>query len=410
MKRFLIFLGIVFLLNLYVYSGYKVLLQNMEGRLNTTLKVVYWVIVAAAYLAFLYASSNFRSGAMAFWPKAALSFFSIFIVIQLTWGVFLVIDDVVRVGQWVSGLFQSSESLAENGGISRKSFITKTGALVATGFGTALTYGVVRGSHKYRVINQKLHIDGLPEELKGTRILQISDVHSGSFWNKDSVQQGVDMIKDQKADIVFFTGDIVNNQASEMDEYIDVFSQIKAPHGVFSILGNHDYGEYLPGFKKEDLPENVNAIAQVHKKLGWDLLLNEHRVLNVAGKELAIVGVENWGNKMHFSQYGDLPKAVEGLDEKLPTLLLSHDPSHWRGQVLTEFPQVDVTFSGHTHGMQFGVETAGFKWSPIKYMYPEWAGLYEKGHQKLYVNRGFGYLGFPGRFGIWPEITVFELA
>ena len=286
----------------------------------------------------------------------------------------------------------------------------KSGALLATGFGAALSYGVIRGSHQYQVVNQKLKIDNLPEAFKGLKLVQISDIHSGSFWSKDAVQKGVDMINDQKADMVFFTGDIVNNDASEMDDYIDVFSQISAPLGVFATMGNHDYGEYVPNFTPKDLPINKAKIQKVHDNLGWRLLMNEHEIIEKEGAQLAVVGIENWGAKMHFKKYGDMSKAISGVDANIPTLLLSHDPSHWRGEILQDYPQVDAMFSGHTHGMQFGIETGGFKWSPIKYVYPEWAGLYKEGGQQLYVNRGFGYLGFPGRFGIWPEITVFELA
>ena len=410
MRRLVIFLGIVFLLNLYVFSGYKVLIQNVESRTNLWLKIGYWVLVALAYAALAYSVTHFRTAAPSFWSKAAISFFFIFMVIQLIYGIFLAIDDLVRLVQYIGSLFQRPSSNEASGGISRKSFLVKSGALTATGFGAALAYGVIKGSHRYRIVNQKLEIPGVPSSLKGLKIVQISDIHSGSFWSKQAVQKGVDLINQQNADLVFFTGDIVNNKAEEMDNYIDVFGQVSAPMGVYSIMGNHDYGEYVPGFKREDLPENIRQISAVHKKLGWDLLLNENRILEKNGDKLAVVGIENWGNRMHFSQYGDLKKAIEGVDPKTPTLLLSHDPSHWRGEVLKDYPQVDAMFSGHTHGMQFGIETAGFKWSPVKYMYPEWAGLYEEGNQKLYVNRGFGYLGFPGRLGIWPEITVFELA
>ncbi len=410
MKRLLIFLGIVFLLNLYVYGGYKVLLQNLESRTALGLKILYWVIVALSYGALAYSMTRFRVTPVAFWTKATMSFFFIFFVVQILWALFLGIDDIVRGIQWIGSAITSNKGPETAGGISRKSFLVKTGAFAATGFGAALTYGVVRGSHQYQVIRQKLTIANLPDAFKGLKIVQISDIHSGSFWSKKAVQKGIDMINAQQADMVFFTGDIVNNEASEMDDYIDVFKQIKAPMGVYSIMGNHDYGEYVAGFTPEDLPGNIKKIENVHKALGWDLLLNENRILEKDGEKLAIVGIENWGAKMRFSRYGDLPKAIDGVEEKWPTLLLSHDPSHWRAQVLTDFPQVDATFSGHTHGMQFGIETAGFKWSPVKYMYPEWAGLYEEGNQKLYVNRGFGYLGFPGRFGIWPEITLFELA
>ena len=408
MKRMAIFIGILLLFNLYVFQGYKIVIQNFEGKSSLYLKILYWVVVGVAYLCLAYTTKHFRVNPMGFWTKVALSYFFIFVMVQLVWGLFVALDDIVRLFQWVVGLFQKTEG--SEGGISRKAFLMKSGALAATGFGAALSYGVIRGSHQYQVVNQKLKINNLPEAFKGMKLLQISDIHSGSFWSKEAVQKGVDLIKEQNADMVFFTGDIVNNDANEMDDYIDVFSQIDAPLGVFATMGNHDYGEYVPNFRPSDLPNNKAKIQDVHNKLGWRLLMNEHQIIEKNGEKLAVVGIENWGAKMHFKKYGDLSTAISGVDPSLPTLLLSHDPSHWRAEVIKDFPQVDATFSGHTHGMQFGIETGGFKWSPVKYVYPEWAGLYKEGKQQLYVNRGFGYLGFPGRFGIWPEITVFELA
>jgi uncharacterized protein len=408
MKRVAIFLTILFLLNIYVFQGYKIVIQSFEGKTALLLKIGYWLIVGLAFAALAYTMTNFRVNPQGFWTKVALSYFFIFMIAQLVWGIFMALDDVVRLIQWIASIFTSTSST--DGGISRKSFLMKSGALLATGFGAALSYGVIRGSHQYQVVTHKLKIPNLPDGLKGIKLLQISDIHSGSFWNKNAVQKGVDIVKEQGADLVFFTGDIVNNDAKEMDDYLDVFSQISAPMGVYATMGNHDYGEYVEGFRPTDLPDNIAKIQEVHDKLGWKLLMNEHEIIEKDGDKLAIVGIENWGAKMHFKKYGDLGKAIEGLDKRLPTLLLSHDPSHWRAEVLKDYPQVDAMFSGHTHGMQFGIETGGFKWSPVKYIYPEWAGLYQEGHQQLYVNRGFGYLGFPGRFGIWPEITVFELA
>lgn len=409
MRRMLFFLGLSLFLNFYVFNGVKYFISDFDSRTSLWFKIGYWVLIGASYAALIFSITQFRTSPTTFWTKATMSFFFILFVIQLIWAIFMGVDDLVRLVQWVIGLFSKSAESAGTG-ISRKSFIMKTGAFLATGFGAALTYGVVRGSHRYQVVRQKLTIPGLPESMKGLKLVQISDIHSGSFWNVEGVQKGVELIKNENPDLVFFTGDIVNNVASEMEPYIDTFSQIKAKHGVYSIMGNHDYGEYVPGFRKDQLPENKAAIADVHKRLGWDLLLNENRILDIAGEKLAVVGIENWGSKMHFSRYGDLHKAMEGVDQNWPTLLLSHDPSHWRAQVLKEFPMVNAMFSGHTHGMQFGIETGGWKWSPVKYVYPEWAGMYEENNQKLYVNRGFGYLGFPGRLGIWPEITVFELA
>ena len=217
------------------------------------------------------------------------------------------------------------------------------------------------------------------------------------------------MLNKEKPDLVFFTGDLVNNQAEEMKDYVDVFDKVTAPLGVYSILGNHDYGDYVSWPSKAAKAKNLETLIQTHRAMGWDILLDEHRILKEGDGEIAIIGIENWGAKGRFPKYGNLKNAYQGTEDVPVKLLLSHDPSHWRAEVLPMYPDIDLTFSGHTHGMQFGVEIGDFRWSPVKYMYDEWADLYQSGKQYLYVNRGFGYLGFPGRIGIVPEITVIEL-
>ncbi|MFT4523077.1 MAG: putative MPP superfamily phosphohydrolase [Bacteroidia bacterium] len=405
----LIVLAIMLALDYYVFQGYKNLIGNWALKTQSIFKVGYWLLTATSLISFLYAISQMSFGATSMAPRLIMSMVFVLFVAKLFWAVFLGIDDFTRLVRWIGGYFSKNQTASENG-ISRHSFIVKTGALVATSFLGAMTYGVSKGSHRYRVIRKKLKINNLPASFAGLKLLQISDIHSGSFWSKKEVERGVNMILKEEADLVFFTGDLVNNVAEEMDDYLDVFGKISAPLGVFSVLGNHDYGEYVAGFNSErDLANNIEKLTQVHGKLGWDLLNNEHRVITKNGEKLGIVGIENWGNKMHFKKYGNMKKALHNMEDVPVKLLLSHDPSHWKGEVLKDYPEIDVTFSGHTHGMQFGLETAGFKWSPIKYFYNEWAGLYTEGEQQLYVNRGFGYLGFPGRLGIWPEITVFEL-
>jgi uncharacterized protein len=235
-------------------------------------------------------------------------------------------------------------------------------------------------------------------------------VHSGSFTNKKAVTHGVEKIIAEKADLVIFSGDLVNDKATEMQDYMDVFGQIKAPLGVYSTFGNHDYGDYVNwpqnGVSKS---QNLKNLEKVHADLGWRLLMNEHVALEKGGEEIAIIGIENWSNKARFPKYGDLPKAYAGTEKYPFKILISHDPSHWDAQVRPRYGNIDLMLSGHTHGMQFGIEIPGFKWSPVQYVYKEWAGLYEEGKQKLYVNRGFGFIGYPGRVGILPEITVIEL-
>ncbi|UTW61626.1 metallophosphoesterase [bacterium SCSIO 12741] len=271
-----------------------------------------------------------------------------------------------------------------------------------------LGFGIFKGKYRYRVHRVTLTFDHLPDAFDGFTLAQISDVHSGSFDSRKGVQKGLDLLQEQNPDLILFTGDLVNNLADEVKPYIDLFAKLKAPFGKFSVLGNHDYGEYVSWPSKEDWLNNMDRLARYEKEMGFDLLNNRHVRLEKDGESIVLAGVENWG-KPPFPQRGDLQEALRGSKSDDFSILLSHDPSHWDLQVL-DFPKkVDLTLSGHTHGMQFGIEIPGFKWSPVKYKYPRWAGLYEEKDRYLYVNRGFGFLGFPGRSGIWPEITLITL-
>ena len=273
----------------------------------------------------------------------------------------------------------------------------------------SLSYGVFSSAYDYRVKRRTLYLPNLPKAFDGIKLGQLSDIHSGSFYDRKAVIGGVDMLLKEKPDMIFFTGDLVNNVASEMYEYQDIFSKVKAPLGVFSVLGNHDYGDYHYGQGTSAAKiKNLADVKKTHKNMGWDLLLNENRRLKIDGEEIAILGIENWGVG-RFAKYGRMDLAIKDIDDVPVKLLLSHDPSHWRAQVLPEYPQIDAMFSGHTHGMQFGLVTEKFQWSPAQYIYKEWAGLYKQGLQQLYVNVGYGFLGYPGRVGILPEITIFEL-
>ena len=351
---------------------------------------------------------------VAFFMTAASKF--IFIVI-------LLLDDIRRGGIWLARLFSPrrkyeslpervkdfSEPLPDNPvhGISRSEFLTKSGILVASLPIFPLSWGMISGGYDYKIIRQKLYLPNLPASFHGMRIAQLSDIHSGSFYNKKAVLGGIEMLMGEKPDVIFFTGDLVNNVASEMRDYQDIFTKLQADLGVYSVLGNHDYGDYY--FGREDSAakrKNLKDLKETHKVMGWDLLLDESRDIEVNNEKISVVGVENWGTG-RFPKKGDLKRALMGTEESPVKLLLSHDPSHWRAQVLDT--DVDVMFAGHTHGMQFGVRGEHFQWSPAKYVYKEWAGLYEEQNQKLYVNVGYGFLGYPGRVGILPEITVFEL-
>jgi hypothetical protein len=216
------------------------------------------------------------------------------------------------------------------------------------------------------------------------------------------------MFLKEKPDLIFFTGDLVNNETSEVKEYLEIFSKLQAPLGVYSVTGNHDYGDYKSWSSKEAKENNFQDLIQAHNLMGFDLLMNENRIIELSGDKLAILGIENWGAG-RFAKYGKLQEAYAGTEEASVKLLLSHDPSHWDAQVRPNYPDIDVAFAGHTHGFQFGVEIGNFKWSPSQYVYKQWADLYQEGNQYLYVNRGFGYIGYPGRVGIPPELTVIEL-
>jgi predicted MPP superfamily phosphohydrolase len=332
---------------------------------------------------------------------------------------FLLVDDIRRLiikinrhfkNKGTAGSTEKAAGVATIGEpISRSSFIIKAGLLTAAVPLSSLTWGISSGAYDYKVKRRTLILPNLPKAFEGIKFGQISDIHSGSFYNKKAVQGGVDMLLAEKPDFIFFTGDLVNDMATEMRDYQDLFSKVKAPLGVYSVLGNHDYGDYhFGGGPSAAKAKNLQDVIKTHKIMGWDLLMNEHRRLKVDGEEIGILGIENWGMG-RFPKYGRMDLATKDTDDLQVKLLLSHDPSHWRQEVLKKYPQIDAMFSGHTHGMQFGVRTEHYQWSPIQYIYKEWAGLYQEQNQQLYVNVGYGFLGYPGRVGILPEITIFEL-
>ncbi len=332
---------------------------------------------------------------------------------------FLVFDDVRRLVILISRRTKKQKSqtpkqpttdkLITNEPITRAAFLTKAGLVAAAVPLSSLSWGIVSGAYDYHIKRVKLVLPNLPKAFDGIRLAQISDIHSGSFYNKTAVKGGVEMLMGEKPDFVFFTGDLVNNLTNEVSDYQDIFSKVKAPLGVYSTLGNHDYGDYYFGRESSAAKtKNLQDMITTHKLMGYDLLMNENRRLKVNGEEIGILGIENWGMG-RFPKYGKMDLAVKNTDDLPVKLLLSHDPSHWRGEVLEKYKDIDAMFSGHTHGMQFGVRLKEFQWSPVQYIYKEWAGLYREKQQQLYVNVGYGFLGYPGRVGILPEITIFEL-
>ena len=290
----------------------------------------------------------------------------------------------------------------------RRKFISQLALGLAAIPFSGFLYGIIKGRHNYKVLKYELSFKDLPEAFDGFTITQISDIHSGSFTNKEKIEYGVDLINKQNSDLLLFTGDIVNNKATEMDEWVSVFSKLKAPFGKYSILGNHDYGEYSEWNSQEEKDDNFESIKDIHPKIGFELLLNENRYIEKEGQKIALIGVENWGK--NFKQAGDLKKASENISKEEFKVLMSHDPSHWDAEIKENNLNYHLTLSGHTHGLQLGIEIPGWiKWSPSQYVYKQWAGLYEEFGRYINVNRGFGYHAFPGRVGIWPEITVITL-
>ncbi|MCL7752199.1 metallophosphoesterase [Polaribacter sp. Z022] len=314
-------------------------------------------------------------------------------------------EDIYR---WILKLISAISNNETKPLAGRRKFISQIALGLAAIPFASFIYGIIQGKYNYKVLKYQLSFKDLPDAFDGYTITQISDIHSGSFTNKEKIQYGVDLINEQKSDLMLFTGDIVNNKADEMDNWIDVFAQLEAKEGKYSVLGNHDYGDYMDWSNKQEKIDNFKAVKDIHKKIGFDLLLDEHRYLEKGGQKIALVGVENWGRG--FKEKGDLEKASKEIKKEDFKILMSHDPSHWEHKVKQDEFNYHLTLSGHTHGLQMGIEIPGWiKWSPSKFVYKQWAGLYEEYGRYINVNRGFGYHAFPGRVGIWPEITVIEL-
>jgi predicted MPP superfamily phosphohydrolase len=413
MSIFFILIGalIIIPIDLYYYRALRKVIENFNPILSKSIKISYWIFTLATLIFMFFVVSYFKTSTPP--PKfARVYLFGIILMIllcKLLGSTFIIIHDFQSLLIFLKRKLTSKDKQTYSKG--RRSFLKKS-ALVASiiPFGT-LMFGVLKSAFDFKVRNQKLIIPHLPSSFKGLKIVQISDIHSGSFMSLDPLEKAIQLINEQKPDIIFFTGDLVNEVTEEVIPFIETLKKITAPLGVFSILGNHDYGDYF--YQKDDLEgkqHNYKLMKAVHKNIGWKLLLNEHHIIKKNNERLAIVGVENWGSQARFQKYGDINKAKNGCLDSDVKLLLSHDPSHWDADVLPNHPDIGVTFSGHTHGMQFGIEIPGFKWSPSQYLYKNWAGLYKKGIQQIYVNRGLGFIGYPGRVGILPEITVFELS
>lgn len=388
---------IFFALNAYVIAGLGTI--NQSPYLNR----LFWVFIIAITLALFYAIKQLNvRGQTKFFLIASHAFLIVFVA-ELVFALFLLLGDLYRLIVSIGSNFQ-----AEGYQLAGRSIYWVDFAFVMFCLTVLLfIFGITRGKYAYRVIKHTLYFDDLPQNFDGFTITQISDVHAGSFTKPNEVQKGIDLINAQKSDLFVFTGDLVNNAASEILPYINHFAQIKVPFGQFSVLGNHDYGDYVKWPSEQAKKENLAQLKAYHQKLGFKLLLDEHVELRKNGEKIILAGIENWG--IGFGERGDLKKALEHTDVDDFKILLSHDPSHWEAQVKNNPSKIQLALAGHTHGMQFGIEAFGIKWSPVMYRYKHWGGIKTENGRYLNVNRGFGFIGFSGRIGIWPEITVIEL-
>lgn len=427
------FLLFVLIVDSYVWQAVKTIIKRKSKLTKTIVAIIYWSIPIISFIIICLVMFNDTFAMM----REARTLFQGFLMViygsKLISFLFLIVDDIKRFFIWIYHrivrLFSRGNSkiiaedieeereeeleeaiLPSDQKINRSEFLAKAGLIAGVAPLVFLTRGIYSGAYNYQVRRLDLVLPNLPEAFDGLKILQISDVHSGSFTDKDAVYRGIQLIKEQKAHVTFFTGDIVNNRTEELNDYMDMFSEIKSPMGVYSTLGNHDYGDYVNNWRSpEHKKKNFDDLVAAHKNMGWNLLRNEHVLLEKENKRIAILGVENWGDKGRFQKFGDVDLAKKAMPDAPVKLLLSHDPSHFDKIISKHHKDIDITFSGHTHGFQFGVEFGNIKWSPSQYLYPYWADLYKVDKQMIYVNRGFGFIGYPGRVGILPEITVFTL-
>ena len=409
MGFFFVFILITLLLDVYIYQAVKAGFPS-DGIHWT--QVAFWILCSITYLSFLFFALLGKDGFHGY-PRVIMMGISMsFMVLKLVTLPFLLISDLIRAFEWIATFFQSNDVVETGKAITRSRFLNRVGLIAGSAFFGAFIYGFVRGAYQIQTRRIKVKIKNLPAALRGLKIVQISDSHLGSFATNGLIEKAVSMINAEQADLFFFTGDMVNDKANEALPFKDILSKIKAKYGQYSILGNHDYGDYVEWNTQSEKEKNLIYLIDFQRSIGWDILLDEHRLLNIKGEQVAVLGVQYWGRSMGFGQKGKIEQAVMGTENAALKLLLSHDPSHWDYVISKDktYSDIAITFSGHTHGFQFGIEIPGLKWSPSQWVYPHWAGLYKnEAQQYLYVNRGLGFLGYPGRVGIPPEITVMEL-
>ncbi len=401
--------------DLYTFKGIKLLIRDIDGLfIRRTITLIYWLLSGLMLTLLFYSFGNFNSAVESHSyriPFTVASIFMVYLSPKFLFIIFHLIEDIGFIGYW--GVTRSIGSQNETSEVlSRGEFLAQTISKVGLGIAGihlgAMIYGVARGRFDFKVVHQPIEFDNLPSSFDGTKIVQLSDIHVGSFFeNYDEVKKAIQKVNELDPDYILFTGDMVNNYAWELDGWEEIFGSLKAKKGKFSVLGNHDYADYVQWDSEIEKQKNLEDLKRRQEKMGFKLLLNETVRLENKGDFIELLGLENWG-KGRFAKYGDLKKTMLKSAGDAFKILMSHDPSHWDEQVL-EKTNIDLALAGHTHGMQYGVKIGNFQFSPVQFRYPRWAGLYTEDKQHLYVNRGFGYIGFAGRVGITPEITLLEL-
>ncbi|MBC8045515.1 MAG: metallophosphoesterase [Fimbriimonadaceae bacterium] len=404
--RILFFFAFLLGIDVFAYQAFVTAFGH-SSLLNT----IYFTGSGIMFLSlFLYGNYKLRERLKIPRQATAAGMF-LFFVPKLFISIFLLIETVIIILKYGVNVFATQLLSYDNFhlGVERSVAWSYIAIILTALLCIAFIYGALFNVYNYKIRKVNLKLLKLPKSFNGLKVVQISDIHSGSLSDVKAVEKAVTKINALQPDLVFFTGDLVNNIAIEAENFVEVFSKLNAKHGVYSILGNHDYGDYMYWKNPQDKIKNLEYLKELHVKMNWRLLLNEHVHIEKDGEKIIVAGVENWSASNRFPKYGKLKQTLDGLQDVFTILLLSHDPSHWKGEILDHPAKIDVTFSGHTHGMQFGFELFGIKWSPVKYFYKQWAGLYKEADQYLYVNRGFGVIGYPGRVGILPEITLFIL-
>lgn len=399
-------------IDIYAYQAIRIATHKFHPVLKVVSRYFYWSITAFAVFILIWINTvGIADEKIKQWLIIALGivyFSKLFLILVL------IVDDVRRGMHFSKRYYrrkQEQKSEENPQRISRSEFFARAAVISWSIPVASLSFGIISGAHNFQVRRKSIYLPNLPKVFDGILIGQISDIHAGSLFNKTAIRGGVELLMGEKPDIILFTGDLVNVETKEVNEYINVFDKLKATHGVYSVMGNHDYGNYREWPSADAKRKNINDMVRAHQQMGYDLLMNEHRMLKINGEKIAIMGVENWGigPPLRFPKYGKLKEAYANTEEAAVKILLSHDPTHWDAQIRPEFPDIDLTFAGHTHGYQLGVSLGSYTWSPAQYRFKQWADLYQEGNQYLYVNRGFGCIGYPGRIGMPPELTIIEL-